>query len=216
MKTVIFDIDGLLVDTERLFLIAGETVFPEMGYPYDVELFKRCIGKNRTGTKYEIFATFGEDFPFDEYIVKIYDEIFGLMDDGKLDIKPYVIEALDYFKENGYKMAIGTSSYYEKATKVLKNKNILHYFDEIVTGDMVEHGKPSPEIFLKAAERLGEKPEDIIVFEDSFNGVIAGYDGGFKVVMIPDILQPSDEILAKTTEVHKNFKEFLENTALLK
>ena len=105
----------------------------------------------------------------------------------EMPVKPGVKELLTYLREKGYKIAMATASAREYSMDNLRLAGIDEFFDHVITGDMVKEAKPNPEIFLKAAEALGEKPENCLVLEDSLNGVEAGIKGGFVTVMVPDL-----------------------------
>ncbi len=214
MKTALFDMDGLIIDSEILYLEACEIVFPKMDLVYNEEVIKKCIGKNKKGTEDELVLYYGEDFNMDDFSSLVNIELEKLYHSRDI-LKPFVVETLTFLKNDGYKIAVATSTKKVKAEKLLKLVGVFEFFDEIVGGDMVKNSKPDPEIFLKACEILGGTPPETLVFEDSFNGVTAGFDGGFKVIMIPDILMPTEEIKAKTNEIHSNLGEFLKNSKLI-
>ena len=114
------------------------------------------------------------------------------------------MEILKFFEENGVKMAIASSSSIEVITKNLERADIKKYFSAIVSGDDVEHGKPAPDIFLKAAEKINLPASECYVFEDSFNGIRGAYAAGCTPVMIPDTVQPTDEIKKLCAGIYPN------------
>ncbi|MFI3226256.1 MAG: HAD family phosphatase [Clostridia bacterium] len=208
MKAAIFDMDGLLVDSETLYVDAFKEVCEIMGDVYTDELFKSCIGTNKK-TQAEILKShFGDDYDC-EYS---YDLTHQIMDryfkEGRLELKEGAIEILEFFKSKGYKMAVASSNSIDKILYSLKITGITHYFDELVSGDMVDHGKPAPDIFLLAAEKLGTTPAESYVFEDSYNGIRAAHAGGFYTIMVPDLLAPNDEMREKSTEIIESLLNF--------
>lgn len=209
MKGAIFDMDGLLFDTENICIKCEKVVLKEMGYEFSEKLAYDCIGKTIISSKKAFLEHFGEDFPIDEYTIKYRKTVQEYIEENGLDIKDGVIEILEYFKNNGFKIALGTSSSEKTARSHLERANILHYFEHLATGDMVENGKPAPDIFLLASQKLGLKPSECYVFEDSFNGVKAGHTGGFFVVMVPDIVKPTEEIKALTNKICEKLTNFL-------
>ncbi len=197
MKAVIFDMDGVIFDTERLYIECCKAVSEKyhMGDDKKIEaLCYRCIGITGEMTRRNILETYGEDFPVDDYFKDssaIFHERFG---DGKHMIKPGVHELFRFLKEQKIKVALASSTRTEILSGELEDAGLLGNFDVIVGGDQVERSKPAPDIFLRAAELLGEKPEACCVIEDSYNGIRAASAAGMKPVMVPDLLVPTDEM----------------------
>jgi HAD superfamily hydrolase (TIGR01509 family) len=128
--------------------------------------------------------------------------------------KPGVHEIVEMFSKNGVKLAVASSSPIDMIRRNLTKTDLIGYFDVLVTGQGLEHGKPAPDIFLKAAEELGLDPADCYVFEDAFNGVTAGYAAGCRTIMIPDLQPPTEEIRKQAAGVYENLlaaKEAIEN-----
>jgi len=151
-----------------------------------------CIGVNWNRSK-EIFeAGYGEDFDFPHY----YDLVRARMGTLRFDLKPYVNEIFAFLKERHIPTALASSTREVSVRRMLDDASLTDHFDAIVCGDMVSHSKPHPEIFLTAAEKLGKSPEDCYVIEDSFNGIRCARNAAMHPIMVPDILQPDDEIRA--------------------
>lgn len=190
MFSVIFDMDGTLLDTQRICIPAWEHAGRLQGFENLGEYVYNLCGMNEKGwTKYLIdhcpdidVPTFKKDMR--EYIVK----------NGKITFKKGAKELLDFLKENNIKIAIASGSSKESIMHHLNEVGASHYFSAFVGGKDVENGKPAPDIFLKAAELIGAKPEDCFVFEDSPLGIIAGATIGMKCIGVPDITKFSDEI----------------------
>ena len=125
--------------------------------------------------------------------------------------KKGVKEILAFGKENGMKLALATSSSRDYAMKCLKDAGIDTYFDGIVCGDMVSHSKPDPEIYLKACELVGVKPEDAVAFEDAPAGIESAYRAGMKVVMVPDLVQPIEKVESMLWEKWDTLSDFLKS-----
>ena len=142
----------------------------------------------------EVFLShYGEDFPFDTYM----DEMFVLFRkeaEGGLPLKKGAREILAYLKENNIKVALATSTIREKALPEIRNAGLESFFDQFICGDMIENGKPEPDIYLKACEALHVNPANACAVEDSFNGIRSASRAGMHPVMVPDLLQPDDEI----------------------
>ncbi len=209
---VIFDMDGVIFDSERAYIAAYKKLAPKYGLD-DVEVIhKACmdsIGANRQKTKEIFFAYVGHEFDYLAYREDVQVEL------NKHDyvIKPGVYEIFDWLRETGAKIALASSTREVSVRKSLGKADLVKYFDQIVCGDMVSHSKPHPEIFLKAAEELGVKPETCYVIEDSFNGIRAAHAAGMHPIMVPDILQPDEEIRGLAEVVLPSLfevKEYLE------
>ena len=208
MKAVIFDMDGLLIDTERLYVEAFAEACERMGYECNPDIFKTCIGCNMASQDRIMKDFYGEDFDFMVSYNIMHECMDRYIEEGRLELKEGVVEILNHCKSKGYKIAVASSTVYDKVCRFLKLTNIYHYFDEIITGDMVKNGKPAPDIFLYAAKKLGTKPDETYVFEDSYNGVRAGHAGGFYTIMVPDLLHPDDEMQTIASEIMNTLLNF--------
>lgn len=187
---VIFDMDGVIFDSERAFMECWKTI----AYKYrkhDVlnveELCHECSGMNREATKSWTLGRYGADFPYDRY----EEEVYG---NGKLPLKIGVIELLTFLEEHGILVALASSSDRKMVQKELDHAGITKYFGRIICGDMVKNSKPAPDIFLRASKELGIRPRDAYVIEDSYNGIRAAHAGGFLPVMVPDMAEPTKEM----------------------
>ncbi len=195
IKAVIFDKDGTLHDTEQVYHRAWREAAAEMGVPRIMEFVALCTGTNyaRTAELWQEF--YGDAFefrPFWELRNAIYDE---MIETEGLPIKQGAYELLDYLKDNGYRIGLATSTNAPRVERHLVQSDMKKYFDAVVTGDTVQRGKPAPDIFLIAAERIGVAPADCMGVEDSFNGVRAVKAAGMYTVMAPDMIQPTKDIL---------------------
>lgn len=213
IKGIIFDMDGVLVDTERISFKFWEKSFEKYGYKYSMDTHLSLIGRNNNSIRNILGETFGTEFPLDEICnYKSESMIKYLLEEGT-PLKIGVFELLDYLRENNYKIAVATSTHKERAIQRLESVGIKEKFDDMVCGDEIEHYKPNPEIFLKAAEKLGLKPEECIVIEDSPAGVEAGYKGGMTVINVPDMKMPDEEMKKYSSLICNNLldvKEYLE------
>lgn len=207
-KGAIFDMDGVLFDTERLY----QETWHELAAEYDIELGKSFL-KAISGTNGTHMKRVIEQYYQVADGTAIMEECMNRMKQ-KLEIdvplKTGVCKILEYFRENGVRLAVASSSSVQQIERNLICGGIREYFAEIVSGEEVEHGKPSPDIFLLAAEKIGCRPEECLVFEDSENGVTAGYRAGCFTIMIPDLIEPSDEIRAICSAIYPDFLWFCE------
>ena len=191
---VIFDMDGVIFDSERATLLCWLELSKEKNFENIYEVFLKCTGTTMEKTKSIVLEAYGDDFPYDEYASlasKMYHERY---DGGKLPMKKGVKDILEYLKENNKKIALASSARKETVEKELRDAGIYSFFDEIVTGDMVNRSKPEPDIFLKACEAVGVKPDRAYAIEDSYNGIRAAFRGGLKPIMVPDLLEADDEM----------------------
>lgn len=193
--SIIFDMDGVLFDSESVY-IEGYVMYAS-DLPDIRETSLSCIGANGKKTR-EIFAAkYGEDFPFDAY----YQKVKAHVQSHPIPLKPFVHEILGWCRERGIPTALASSTRTDSVMRMLDEAGLTAYFDVIVCGDMVSHSKPHPEIFLCAAERLGADPADCYVIEDSYNGIRCAHSAGMHPLMVPDILQPDEEIRAMAEAV---------------
>ena len=194
IKAFIFDMDGLLLDTERITFKSFKNAFEEYGYGLTEAFYLTLIGGNVRAVKNACLDRYGSWFPFDvlyENQAKLSEEYISKKG---VPIKDGVNELIDYLKENNYKIALATSSNKEKAENLLELAKIKDKFDYMICGDEIVNSKPDPEIFLKAAKKIGAKPKECIVLEDSKAGIKAAVNAGMKAINIPDMKKPDEEI----------------------
>lgn len=194
IRAVIFDKDGTLHDTEKYFQIAWRRAAEDLSVP-DIETTLRdCTGRAIPG----IAAYWAEKYPtisFEDYL-PVRQKYFHALMEGGVPVKDGAMPLLAYLKSHGYRMAVATSSPYAEAMDHLTRCGMTEYFDAVIGGDMIEHGKPAPDIYLLAAERLGVAPACCIGVEDSANGIRAIHAAGMRAVMVPDLIEPTPDIEA--------------------
>jgi HAD superfamily hydrolase (TIGR01509 family) len=207
IKAILFDMDGVIFDTERVYLEGWKKVFKKYGYEMKKEIYVSVMGTGRKNVSETFVRIYGEDLP----IIQMYEEkdreLFKAIDEGKVPLKEGAKEILIFLRENGYKTALATSAKRERAMKQLKMGKIEELFDVVVTGDEVEKSKPDPGIFLTAAKKLSEEPENCIVVEDSPAGIKAAYNAKMIGFHVEDLKEADENIL---NYCHKNFKNLLE------
>ncbi|MDR3589070.1 MAG: HAD family phosphatase [Negativicutes bacterium] len=194
LELIIFDMDGLMFDTERIAFACWKEAAYKNGYEIDEKIFAEVIGVNLAREK-EIYLThFGLQFPFE----KIESERFNLAEKflaaNGVPIKRGLYELLDYLDTLDIKKAVATSTSKDRAVSLLKKAGIDRRFDYVLCGDEVEKSKPHPDIFLKVAAKLGCAPKRCLVLEDSEAGVIAAYRAGMPSIMIPDRKEPGENV----------------------
>lgn len=195
IKGAIFDMDGLMFDTERLVYENWLRMMTELGYSYDLDFFKLTVGKRKKETARIYLEAYGADFPY-----------WKLADMGKamyiervraegIPVKKGLFDILNYLKGKDISIALATSTSKATASMNLDIAGVTDYFDALVCGEDVKNGKPHPEVFLTASERLGLEPCECLAFEDSINGIKSAHAAGNVTVMVPDFLQPTEELV---------------------
>ena len=193
-KAVVFDMDGVIFDSERLVLECWTEVAEKMGIRDMDKVYYQCIGVNMAQSKEITMKYYGPEFPYDTFRAEASRLYHTRFDNGRLPMKPGVTELLKFLKENGYAVGLASSTRYEVVHQEIADAGLLTYFQTLTCGDMVKVSKPNPEIFLKACEALKVAPEEAIAIEDSFNGIRAAYRAGMFPVMVPDMVQPDAEM----------------------
>lgn len=208
-QAVVFDMDGVIFDTERLVIEFWKEVADRHNIPDVERTCIQCLGTNRVRTREIFLENYGADFPFDPYRAEV-TELFNIRYKGvPLPTKPGVRELLSYLQEQGIKVGLASSTAQHLVRDEIGTAGLLPYFQTLVCGDMVEHSKPAPDIFLKACEILGADPAKSIAIEDSFNGIRSAHRAGMTPIMVPDRVQPTDEIRALASYVMPSLLDVL-------
>ncbi|MBU5317260.1 HAD family phosphatase [Clostridium bornimense] len=210
VELVIFDMDGLMFDTEKVAKRAWKETGDKFQYKFEGEIFDRFLGRNIVAVRNEIIETYGEECPVDEIIKEVKYLENKIVDDEGLVVKEGLYDLLEHLKGINVKLAVATSSKRERATKLLTLAKIENEFDYIICGDEVTKSKPDPEIFLKVAEKLNCKPENCIVMEDSRQGIQAAKSAGMNPIMVPDLLDADEETAARLYKKIKHLGEAIE------
>ncbi|MEQ2579124.1 HAD family hydrolase [Hominiventricola aquisgranensis] len=193
-QAVVFDMDGVIFDTERLVIEFWKEVAKKHNIPNVEHTCIQCLGTNRVRTREIFLENYGADFPFDPYRAEV-TELFNTHYKGvPLPTKPGIRELLNYLQEQDIKVGLASSTAQHLVRDEIGTAGLLPYFQTLVCGDMVEHSKPAPDIFLKACEILNADPTKSIAIEDSFNGIRSAHCAGMTPIMVPDQVQPTDEI----------------------
>jgi HAD hydrolase, family IA, variant 3 len=210
IKAVLFDMDGLMVDTESLATEAFIHSAKKQGYDMTKEETLMVLGFT-TKSIYEFWGNYfknsdvsGKQLVDDHY--KYIENVLFTTGPKKM---PYIEELLKYLKENNYKVAVASSSNMNHIINNMEKTGLKKYIDGFASGAEVKNGKPAPDVFLLAAERLGVEPKKCLVLEDSKAGVIAGSSAGAKVIMVPDMFKPDDECKEKAYKIVNNLGEVI-------
>ena len=191
-EAVIFDMDGVIFDTERVYLECCQQAADALGIGDVGELCEKCIGLNDEKTR-QMYREFFSDDAKEKEFNDTARAIVRKRLDIEIPLKSGAREILSFLYQSGIPVALASSTKTETVIKELIKTDLFGYFTRISGGDSVKHSKPHPDIFLRTAELLGVNPEKCLVIEDSFNGVRAASAAGMKCIMVPDLVQPDDE-----------------------
>lgn len=209
IKALVFDMDGLLFDSERIVQRSWQKAGEQLGYPAMGNQIYQTLGMNLAGRNEYFRRAIGRDFPCDEFTRKAREHFFCIVSKEGLPMKPGAQELLAYAKEKGYRIGIATSSRREYARNNLEQAGILSYFDAGVYGDMVERAKPDPEIYLRACGCLGMDPAVCMALEDAPAGIRSAYAAGLLPVAVPDLVYPPEEIHPMIHKICKTLRDVI-------
>lgn len=207
MKAVVFDMDGVLFDTESISVQSWCEVAEMQGVQDMESVVMQCIGTNSNDARALLLNHYGQDFAYDAFKEKVWTWFENFVNQNGVPVKSGVHELLSYLQEQGYKIGLASSSRRETVLGNLEMSGLASFFSVIVTGDMVEHSKPMPDIYLLACEKLGVKPEETYAIEDSPNGIKSAYAAGMKAVMVPDLIQPDEEMRKLSFRIFEDLTE---------
>lgn len=194
ISAVVFDMDGVIFDSERLVYKCWVEIGPKYGFNTLDKLFYKIIGTNMKYTEMVFKEEYGKDIPYKEFRYEARKVYFDYIEKHGVPMKNGVKELLTYLKDNGYKVGLASSTSIETVIKELKMSGIYEYFGVIVGGDLLKRSKPEPDIYLTACDKLGVKPENALAIEDSYNGIRAAYAAKMYPIMVPDIVEANDEM----------------------
>lgn len=193
IQAAIFDMDGLMLDTERLTKRLRRQATEEMGIPYR-DLIDRIMGRSEPEVRRVFLEEYGPDYPYDEVKERIRRLRREYLAENPVPVKPGLFPLLEYLKKEGIPAAVASSTYRAVALPLLEQAGIAPWLTGMVFGDMVQRSKPDPDIFLLAARQLEAEPAACVVLEDSPNGILAAHRAGMLPVMVPDLLEPDPEL----------------------
>ena len=208
-EAVVFDMDGLIFDSERLVLDS----WVEVGKKYNIEdieeVFRSCIGTNKVKTREIVDSHYGKDFPYDSFSAEASAIFREWVKKDGLPVKPGVQNTLMILKERGIPLGLASSTRVALVTEELKEAGLYDYFQVVMGGDQLKRSKPEPDIYLMTCEKLGVDPTKCYALEDSYNGIISAYRAGMKPVMIPDMLPPTREMKEKSVVILESMEQFV-------
>ena len=213
IKAVIFDMDGLMIDSERVTFEGYQHILSKKGKTITEDFYITLLGKPIKGIFQRFYDVYGNDFPIESVITDVHQYMAERFETEGVPLKTGLVELLKYCREKGYRTIVATSSNRNRVDKILKSADIEQYFDDSICGDEVTKGKPDPEVLLKSCMKLGVNTDEAVVLEDSEAGIQASYAAGIKVICVPDMKQPEPEYAQKTfmivTDLNK-VKDWLE------
>lgn len=209
IEAVLFDMDGVMFDTERMYQKAWLQAGRQMGVPMEPEIVDRLRGRNREGCARVCREIFGEDFDFDSMRTACRALMARWIEENGLPVKPGLYELLAELERRGIPAVLATSTTRDSAWGHLQRAKVDRYFLGAVCGDDVSRSKPDPEVFQKAAALAGRDPKNCLVLEDSPAGVRAGAAAGCFTVMVPDLTAPDEELRALADEILPGLKDVI-------
>jgi HAD superfamily hydrolase (TIGR01509 family) len=195
-SAVIFDMDGLMLDTERISLRVWQQAAGELGYVLDARVAEAMIGRSAPANRVLLEAHFGPSFSYDALADLARARYLSVLAAEGVPRKPGLVELLEFLEARGVPRAVATSTARDLARHKLDRAGVGRYFDVVVGGDEVVDGKPAPDIFLLAADRLGQEPARCVVLEDSGPGIRAARSAGMVPILIPDGREPAADTRA--------------------
>ena len=193
IKAIIFDMDGVILDSESISDITWRKAAEEKGLSVNDEILNACRGSNKNDTIQTLKKYYGSDFDSEAFLERTSELFHEIEEKDGIPLLPYAKEILEYLKPR-YRLALASSTRGPTVERQLRAAGVIDFFETRTTGEMVEHSKPNPEIYLMACKSIGMNPEDCAAVEDSLNGIRSAYAAGLNPVMVIDKVQPTEEI----------------------
>ncbi|MCD7948901.1 MAG: HAD family phosphatase [Erysipelotrichaceae bacterium] len=210
LKAIIFDMDGLMINSEEVTYERYVKVLKDMNLDMSREFYTSLLGQTVPRAFEKMRAFYGEDFPCQDVIDKVHILLNDDFKDEGIPIKKGLVELLEYLTKNNYKIIVASSSNKERVTKLLQQVDVYQYLDDCICGDEVSQGKPNPEIFLKACEKLHVLPSEAMVIEDSEAGIEAAHTAHIPVICIPDMKYPDKEYADMTYKILESLDQVID------
>lgn len=200
-KYVVFDMDGVILDTERMIQRCWQQVGERYGLPDIGETFLQCVGTTRVHTRQVFQERYPQGVSYERFQEGCRKLFFDWIGDQGMRVKPGAREILVHLREQGAGIGLASSTRMELVKGELESVDLFRYFDQVITGDLLERSKPAPDIYLMACRALGVAPEEAWAIEDSYNGIRSAAAAGMKAIMVPDLLPPTQEMEALATAI---------------
>ncbi len=209
IKGFVFDMDGVLLDTESVCDRTWELAAKDFGIKVEdaMRIISLCRGTNKKTSREIILRELGSGFDVDSYMAATSSYFKKIEAEEGIATKPYARECLGVLKGKGYRLALASSTRQVVVEKQLKDVGLYDYFEYLICGDMVSNSKPDPEIYAVAVKNLGLTPSECIAVEDSLNGLKSGKAAGLSTIMVPDRVAPNSDTEKVSDFVFENLKE---------
>ena len=210
IKAVIFDMDGLMIDSERVTFEGYQHEMAKMNLTISRDFYIRLLGQPIKGIYQRFYDKYGSDFPIDDVIKRVHAYMANRFETEGVPLKDGLITLLQYLKDHNYKTIVATSSNRNRVDTILESAKLTQYFDDSICGDEVTKGKPNPEVFLKSCEKLSVRTDEAIVLEDSEAGIQAAHSAQIQVLCIPDMKYPEDPYAQMTTKIIQSLNDVID------
>ena len=207
LDAIVFDMDGVIFDTETIALRSWQEAADAHNIGDITETAMKCVGRSTVDTLRIFEEAYGDRISIEQMHIECIERFKEIVRTEGMPVKVGARELLEHLKASDIKVALASSTSYQTVVDELKDADLFKYFRVIVGGDMIEHSKPEPEIYLLACEKLGADPTKCIAVEDSRNGIISASRAGMMPLLVPDILKPDEEMLKLA---HAKFDDLLQ------
>ena len=194
---IVFDMDGVIFDTEQLGIRCWKIVGERYGLENIEVTVRKCIGRSSKDTKQIMGDAYGDKVDLEELYAASREVIREMFVKEGIPLKNGAPEVVRWLHDKGIKVGLASSTNYDTVIREMKEVGLIECFDVVIGGDMVENSKPCPDIYITACEKLGVRPENTLAVEDSLNGIRSAYSAGMLTVLIPDLIEPDEEMLKK-------------------
>lgn len=206
IKAIIFDMDGVLLDSETISWKTWEIAAKEKNIPDIASANAACMGRNRPDTVAILQNIYGKDFDGWDFLNRTSDLFYQIENQEGIPLMPYAKEALEYLQSK-YTLALASSTRKSKVYRQLKAAGLFDFFKTLTCGDMVSHSKPDPEIYLTACASINLSPSQCIAVEDSPNGIKSSTSANIPTIMIPDKIKPDSETISLCFKILPSLKD---------
>ncbi len=206
IKAIIFDMDGVILDSETISDITWKMAAGEKGLEVNDEILNACRGTNKNDTMIILKKYYGSDFDSKVFLERTSELFHQIEEKDGIPLMPYAKEILEYLKPR-YRLALASSTHGPTVERQLKNAGVIDFFEKRTTGEMVVHSKPDPEIYLMACKSIGFEPAECAAIEDSLNGIKSAFAAGLNPVMVVDKIKPTEEIRKMCCEVFDSLED---------
>ncbi len=210
IKAVIFDMDGLMIDSERVTYEGYVIECGKLGLTMEKEFYISLLGCPIPSIFERFYQHYSPDFPMEMVLKNVHQYMNDLFENQGVPVKDGLRPLLAYLKDHGYKTIVATSSARNRVDRILEQTGLASFFDDSICGDEVEHGKPNPDIFLKACQKIQVSPSQALVLEDSEMGIQAAASAKIPVICVPDMKYPAPPYAALTARIDNSLNDVLE------